>query len=99
MVWMKGPAALPPFLFTSPPGKEVGFRHAHSRFHCCPCTEFTTHCNQCILQGKPATLLLNGSQTSNGDLESKVSRVLISKQIKRLKYFVLLLQDHEIVEN
>lgn len=71
-------------------------RRVRSVFHCCPLTKFTTHCNQYILQGKPTTLLLNRSQTSNCDLESKDSRVLMNKQIKHLKCFLLLLQDHEI---
>lgn len=48
-------------------------------YYCCPFSELTTHCNQCILQDKLRTLLLNGSQIFNFYLESKVSRVMINK--------------------
>lgn len=101
MLWIIGPAALPPSIhITSREGGGfLSTRHDCFRFHCWLLTKFTTHCNQRILQGKPTALLLNGSQTYNCDLESKVSRVLINKQIKHLKCFVLLLQDHEIEEN
>lgn len=97
MLWITGPAALPPFSIHITLRAGGGFpsiRRAHSSLRCCPLTEFTTHCTQRIPQGKPTALLLHGSQTYNCDLESKVSRVLINKQIKRLKYFVLLSQDH-----
>lgn len=30
------------------------------RFHCCPLTKLTSHCEQHILQGKTTALLLNG---------------------------------------